>query len=574
MNFGKLVRTYFKTISKKQIASGSLNPRNDDRAYLILVLALSLMIAWPLFLPGYFSHHDDLQIMRIFEMRRCFADLQIPCRWVPDMGYGNGYPLFNYYNPFIYYIGGILTYTIGFIGSAKALFFIAALLGGISMYYLAKAIFGKEAGLIAAILYQYAPYKALDLYVRGALAESFAISIVPLCFLFSLKLIKEFKIKYFLTLTVCMAILLTAHNIMTIFFIPILVFFSAYWIFTERSKSALPLIVSFLLGFGLSAFFTIPSFFEKDLVEIENLTKLDLDFRAHFVTINQLFIDRFWGYGASSPGSDDTISFQIGWPHWWLVIISVLVIVINFKKKNSRFAILLLGVFILAIFMTHIRSAFIWENINILRFAQFPWRFLSVAVFSAALLAGYLISVSFDKYKKFLMFLIVTLVVILNFNYFKPDQFHLNLSDQQKLSGKLWEEQQKAAISDYLPKTALKPEEVAPNMPTVLEGKAEISNYKIRSNNFQFNTNVSKAAKLEIPIFDFPNWQIAVNNNLIPHAQGTIGRITIKLDRGEYFVEGKFKNTLIRNIANGITLISVAILVFFTMYGKIRKIFR
>ncbi len=82
---------------------------------LILIFTLSVFIIWPLFLPGYFSHHDDLQVMRIFEMRQCFIDFQIPCRWVPDMGYGNGFPLFNYYGVFPYYLGAILSFIFGFI---------------------------------------------------------------------------------------------------------------------------------------------------------------------------------------------------------------------------------------------------------------------------------------------------------------------------------------------------------------------------------------------------------------------------------------------------------------------------
>lgn len=542
--------------------------------YLVLILAFSLPIVWPLFMPGYFSHHDDLQVMRIFEMRKCFEDLQIPCRWVSDMGYGNGYPLFNYYNPFIYYIGGILSYFLGYIGSAKALFFIAALLGGISMYYLGKEIFGKEAGFIAAILYQFAPYKALDLYVRGALAESFAISLVPVCFLFAFKLIREFKVQSLVILTISLAILLTSHNIMTIFFIPTLILFCVFWIYFEKSKLILPLILSLSLGFGLSAFFTIPSFFEKDLVQIENLTRLDLDFRAHFVTINQLFFDRFWGWGSSSPGSDDTISFQIGWPHWWIVIASIIAMVIYFKARNSKYALLILLTFIIAIFMTHIRSAFIWEKFTLLRFVQFPWRFLAVAVFSASLLGGFLVSSISAKYQKYLMVLIVILTVVLNFNFFKPDKFYPNLSDQQKLSGQLWDQQQKAAILDYLPQTALKPQEVAPSLPTIISGKANIEGFKNRSNRFEFNIDVIEAAKIEVPVFDFPNWQVRVNDSLVAHTQGTIGRIAFSLDKGEYLVGGRFENTAIRTLSNGITLVSTFLLMVIIFYAQSKKIFR
>ena len=48
--------------------------------------------------------HDDMQGMRVNEMVKCFKDFQIPCRWVPSIGYNYGYPQFNYYGPLSYYV--------------------------------------------------------------------------------------------------------------------------------------------------------------------------------------------------------------------------------------------------------------------------------------------------------------------------------------------------------------------------------------------------------------------------------------------------------------------------------------
>src|SRR3989344_3018075 len=214
---------------------------------LVILLVLTTLITWPLFLPGYFSHHDDLQVMRIFEMRKCLEDLQIPCRWVPDMGYGNGYPLFNYYNPLPYYIGGLLSFVFGYIFSVKILFFIAAILGGISMYFLTKEIFDKEAALLSATLYQFAPYRALDLYVRGALAESFAISIAPFCLFFAIKVLKSNSSIFFLGLSLSIGALLTSHNIMTLFFIPLIFVFIFFWIILEKSRNLKLLFLSIFL---------------------------------------------------------------------------------------------------------------------------------------------------------------------------------------------------------------------------------------------------------------------------------------------------------------------------------------
>ena len=88
---------------------------------LLLIFGLSFLVTWPFLKSGYFSHQDDLQVIRIFEMRRCFTDLQIPCRWVPDMGWGNGFPLFNFYGVSPYYLGSILSYLVGFINASKIL---------------------------------------------------------------------------------------------------------------------------------------------------------------------------------------------------------------------------------------------------------------------------------------------------------------------------------------------------------------------------------------------------------------------------------------------------------------------
>ena len=58
----------------------------------VLVVIFGLLASRDLLMPGYFPMHDDLQMMRQLEMDKCFRDGQIPCRWVPDMGYGYGFP--------------------------------------------------------------------------------------------------------------------------------------------------------------------------------------------------------------------------------------------------------------------------------------------------------------------------------------------------------------------------------------------------------------------------------------------------------------------------------------------------
>jgi len=537
---------------------------------IVTIFLLSLLVTWPLFRTGYFSHHDDLQVMRIFEMRRCFEDLQVPCRFVPDMGFGNGFPLFNYYSVLPYYIGAILSFVTGYIVAAKILFFIPLTLAGFSMYFLAKQLFGETSGFLAAVLYLFAPYRALDSYVRGAVAESFALAIIPLVFYFFLKLIKENTYKNFAFTTISLACFLLSHNIMAMLFLPFLLIWVLYFSFIEKFKNLKQVSLAFLLGIGLTVFFILPAFLETNLVQIDNLTKVELDFRGNFVTFKQLFLDRDWGYGASIPGPNDTISFQIGWPHWWFAVVGGLLLVslvIRYRRKiitdlslQKNFAVLffLILMFCIGIFMTHNKSAFVWEKIGILRFTQFPWRFLSLAIFSASLIAGFVALQVSRGWQMLLVVIAVLLTVGFNFIFFQPETFYPNLTDQQKLSGELWVTQQKAGILDYLPKTAAEPKEGAPASPYTSSGDALISSYIKKSNYFQFNAKVNKEVVMEVPIFDFPNWQVYIDNKNYPHSNNNLlGRIALNLAPGNYLIKGYFQDTPVRIVANVISLVSI-----------------
>lgn len=561
---------------------------------ILLLLTLSGLIIWPIFQAGYFSHHDDLQVMRIYEMRRCFEDLQIPCRWVPDMGFGNGFPLFNYYGVLPYYIGATLSYFLGYIGAAKALFLIPLVGGGLLMYILGKELFGKVAGLATAVLFMFAPYRALDSYVRGAIAESFGIALAPLMFAFSLRLIRKKSPSNFIGFALSTGLFLLCHNIMTLYFLPVLILWLIFWMVMERSKSYLTVFGALVLGISLASFFLVPAFVEKSLVQTETLTRFGLDFRAHYVGIGQLFLDNSWGYGASEYGPHDTISFQIGWPHWMLATLSVIlaILVLVFKNNSKRLSLFnlnnqssflkntyLLGflsiIFLLTVFLMHNRSIFIWDNLSLLQFSQFPWRLLSLTIFTVSLMGGFLVFIFKGRFNYVIAGVIILITIILNWNFFKPQHFYPNLTDQEKTSGILWRIQQQAGILDYLPKTAEEPKDVAPKTPEVISGEAEVTSLNNRSNKWDFNAKVFKKANIEVPVFDFPNWDVFVNSKEFEHShRNRLGRIRIDLPPGEYKVAGELTNTPIRTFADALTIIAGVILIGIVIYGKKVKFFK
>lgn len=547
--------------------------------WLVLALVLlSFLTTWPLIRGGYFSHQDDLQVMRVFEMRKCLTDFQIPCRWVPDMGYGNGFPLFNYYSVLPYYIGAIFSFLIGFIGAAKVLFFIPLFFGPLFIYVLVKDLFSELPAFVSGVLFMFAPYRAVDSFVRGDVTESWAIALVPLVFYFCLKVIKSGGLKNILLLGLTLAAFLLCHNIMAIFFLPILIVWAIIWLIFEKSK-ILSLLGGAILGFGLSAFFLLPAYFEKTLVQIDNLTKLELNFRANFASIKDLFFNRNFGYGAVN--STDHLSYQIGLPYWPIIILLIGVFLLSFiksgiinrlSKKDKILMIFFIAIFLIGTFMCLPRSAPIWEKLTILRFAQFPWRFLSVVIFSTSILGGIFTFLFKDKLKWWVAGIVIVLTIALNFDYFKPQTFYPNLTDNQKLSGSLWEDQKKAAVLDYLPVGAQQPRENAPALP-IINGAGQASFYIVHSNYWSFNLNLKEPSEVIIPIFNFPTWQIKQNGQVISYSKDDIGRIEFNLPEGNYQINGSLYNTPIRAVSNFVSLLSIVITLALIIYGKFRKVF-
>jgi hypothetical protein len=117
----------------------------------ILLILLLIPAVKDLLTPGYFTMHDDMQVFRLFELDKCVHDGQLPCRWVPDGGYGYGYPLMQFYPPMPYYPMELLKLLgLGYFWPVKIMFAVSFIMSGIGMYLLAKEVFGKWGGRLSA----------------------------------------------------------------------------------------------------------------------------------------------------------------------------------------------------------------------------------------------------------------------------------------------------------------------------------------------------------------------------------------------------------------------------------------
>lgn len=560
---------------------------------ILFVVLFGVFAGRILLTPGYFNMHDDLQMMRQLEMEKCFRDFQIPCRWVPDMGYGYGFPLFNYYPPLPYLIGqGIRLIGFSFVDTAKLTFFLSFVLSGVTMYLLAKTFWGRLGGVLSAVFYIWAPYHSVDVFVRGAMNEAWALVWFPLILWASYKLIfsdKRTRARWIIGLALSWFALLTSHNLMVVIFAPIFALWCVFWLIRKKSFGKIPqLIISGIWAFGLAAFFSIPVFAEQKLVHIDSLTVGYYEYIAHFANINQLFTSTFWGYGASVWENEDGMPFPVGHVHWVLVIIIGLLAIINLVRnkkdfRQSAFVILsFIAIGFFAAFMAHSRSTLIWKALPFFSIVQFPWRFLTLVIFSFSLVAGSLAAL-LDVKKLWVKGVVVGLmvgVVVFNFNFFKPEKMG-PLTDEEKFSAAAWELQQTAGIYDYLPKSA----KMAPQGPRekavdIVKGYGKVENVKEGTNWMTFKlVDPSEDTLVRVNTFMFPNWKITVDGRKVDafvwKENDDLGRIHFSpsVAGGEHTVNIKLQDTPPRTLGNTISAVSWALLLTLPKWKKRVKIF-
>lgn len=562
--------------------SKSINRLIDKKWAILTILLLGALASRTLFKHNfYFNMHDDLQMMRQLQLEKCILDFQFPCRWVGDMGYGFGLPLFNYYPQLPYLTGEFFRiFGLPFNDVAKLNFALGIIGSGFAMYLLSKEFFGKLGGLVSAGFYIWAPYRAVDVYVRGAMNESWAWIFFPLILLTSYKVLTA-KNQYTIPFAVSCAGLLLTHNLMAFIFAPVVLLWVFYWIVKAKVfGNIIQLGIGGLFALCLSAFFTLPAIFEQKFVHISTLTSDYFQYFAHFATFRQLFLSRYWGDGPSVFGPNDYMAFPIGQIHWVgvLVVFILLVFKISKIKKVSGFdQITLFGILVGtgAAFMAHERSTFLWKIIPKLEFVQFPWRFLAINVFAYAFAIGSITKLARElnlvksKFTKKLVFgLLLLVVVVFNWNFFSPIHSGL-LTDDQKFSGEAWRIQKQAGILDYLPiKAKDDPTSAQEMLAEPIEGNLQISNIRVGTNWARFTTQ-GEDSLVRVNIFDFPSWKAFVDNKeteIFQTSNEEWGRIYINVPSGVHSVYLKLYDTPLRKVANIISLIAWSCLVGFLLY--------
>jgi len=563
---------------------------------IILILLFSILVSLPLLKPGLHLIHDDQHIARLYLFDQALKAGQFPVRWVNGLGFNFGYPLFVFYPPLAYIVGEIYHLIgFGFTDSVKLVFFSSILFSGIAMYILVRELWGKFPALISALFYLLVPYRALDVYVRGALAESFSFVWLPLIFWSYNKLFYTRKVIYVYLSGIFLALLMITHNLIFLPFTLILPIYLIYLTIQSEHRETFVVysLLSIVYGFFLSAYFWIPALLEKKYTIVDEMLLTNLaNYKIHFVYPQQLW-NWTWGFGGSAEGLMDGISFKIGKLHILVSITAFILALIHLAKAGSRklpvtsyqLPVTLFLLFIFSAFMTTFYSKFIWEIVKPLGYLQFPWRFLTfTALFSSILAGAFIYLLRLTILRLVLGSILIILLLTPNLKLFQPQNFRPNLTNEIATSNEVinWDVSQTSF--EYIPKGVelIKDErnvnilnitknDIPKERVVILGGEAQINTVKDKPHKVEIQVDSAAGVNLQANLFNFPGWQVKIDDEQVKvEDDNRLKLINFKVPSGIHNIEIVFGNTNVRLLANLLSVFSMFTVVAFVLIKKWR----
>jgi len=339
------------------------------------------------------GHSEWFDLTRMVEFDAAIRSGDFLPAWSPDFYFGYGSPLFQFYAPLAYYFTEIPVLAgLGFATALKVTQFAALFASGLAMYRLAVTYFSGWAACLGGVFYMLAPYRLVDIFVRHALAEHCAFIWLPLIIWGTERFVSQRgRIGLIIGLLATAALILT-HNITALIGLPVCV--ATGWILSSPKcgwRSFFSAGWPAVLGVGLAAFFWWPAMSGRPLTQAEeSLTGGYFDFRHHFIEASR-FISPGWGFGQSEAAAPDRMSLQIGFPHLLAGLGAVALAFMARRKaqgddrRRARWVLAGLAIMLGAAFMCGPWAQPLWQFLPLVKYVQFPWRFLGLVVLGAAM---------------------------------------------------------------------------------------------------------------------------------------------------------------------------------------------
>ncbi len=482
---------------------------------------------------------------------------QFPVSWAD--GFGNyGMPIPIIAQQTTSYLGGFFYLIARNIFVAYNLtVLLGAFVSVIAVYVCLRYWYSLESSLAGALLFMFAPYRMINVFIRGDIPEFFVSRFLPITSLGFLFTIQKRKWWGLGLVSLGVSGILFTHPIMTV---PLGMLLGPIWLvlaFTNRRnwKALLGTVIAAGFGAVIAAFYLVPLFGEIKYFYYGLGTE-------HLINNQYLSLQNFfhpgWFYFWQNDTGPRGQYFHMGSLEGVIFLLAIAVAIWSLTQKNKqRFASLYLGVGLcaLSIFLTLPASDFIYQHVLLLNNIQHPWRMLTALIFLPPFLLTDL-SERFLKNDKSKQILVVgvTLFVILfripqtygkNYIYYPESMYFFTITNLHGTNlNTVWT----GNTRDY---------PVKEKKYEVIEGNGTVTKAVVQNGIRHYTVQASGPVRLADYTFYFPGWKLSVDGkpaSIEFQDMNYRGVITYKLDAGTHQVDLVFGDTNVRKAGKILSL--------------------
>ena len=248
-------------------------------AHVAVLIVVAMALTYPCIRRGLpLGHSTNTHILYQHYFNVQIAQGDWYPRWIISMNRGLGSGVFFAQYPLPYYvpwgIGKIIPNHWGSYeetrtqGLALAL---AAILAGLFTYAWCATFTDRLTAMLAAVIYLTLPYfLTIDLYLRAAIGEFWALSFLPLTFYFIERMAAGSR-RAVPGLAVAFALVIVSHLFTAVLLAPVLLVYAVWRVApARRVLSACQVLAAFLLATGLAGVYTLPFLAQRRFFHPEN----------------------------------------------------------------------------------------------------------------------------------------------------------------------------------------------------------------------------------------------------------------------------------------------------------------
>lgn len=535
-----------------------------------------------------------LHVQRIYAMTTLLQNGVIWPRWIPWFHVGYGYPVFNFYPPGTFYLGGLL----GLLGISAPVAFtlltaLAWVLGSLGTYGLARRFLPGTGALLVVALWAYAPSRLFEVWDQGSLPQIMAAALVPWVLWMLVRAAFEPSRRNAAALAVVLAGMVFSHQPITLLaalFVAPAAVILPWWagrrsnhLNTETDminhvltwKRYLCVFGGLALGGGFVAIFLIPLALELKYVQAARQAPDVIPYLiSGFLQPSQLFIQ---------PPAVDLTDMRFEMPETLGLIggiLSIIGLVGLLRRKKYAVAGLLVLALGFSIFMMLRVSLPVWEAVPFMAQLRFPSRLLRLGAVFIALLGGSAVLLIPERWRAALMTVGIVVIIAAALPLVYPNEEFINWPNLSPLDEVHMEQTElnwgTTSYDEFNPIWGEKPgwdQSIEPetyitdplrifvNRLDMIRQYPDLQVEELGGTHYHIT--VSSARMVRFRQFYFPGWTATLDGQpAVIYPEDEIGQIAMDVPAGEHEIVLAYTGTTEQTLGAVVTLLCVAVAVW------------